>query len=151
MYQDELTVKLRYEKFVKRICETAIVYGLESEEGFATSGSNEYDDENGEPVEIICFWPEKALAKACIKDDWTEYQVTEIPLSEFIENWCIGMNNDGLLIGTDFDQNMFGFETEPLDLALELVKKLKTNGSSIAFQKFESLEELEQQISGANT
>ncbi|WP_370647745.1 hypothetical protein [Chryseobacterium sp. MA9] len=34
-------------------------------------------------------------------------------LNKYAENWCLGMNNDGLLVGTDFDSNMFGDEVEP--------------------------------------
>ena len=151
MHQDHITVRQRHEKFIKKVCETNIVYGLESEEGFATSSSNEFDDENGEPVGIICFWSEKALANSCIKNGWIDYNVAEIPLSELIENWCVGMNNDGLLVGTNFDQNMFGFEIEPLELILELVKELKAINSNIVFQKFENLIDLETQIINANS
>ena len=151
MHQDHITVKLRHEKFIKKVCETNIVYGLESEEGFATSNSNDFDDENDEPIGIICFWSEKALANSCIKNSWVDYRVAEIPLSEFIENWCVGMNNDCLLVGTNFDQNMFGFEIEPLELILELVKELKINKSNITFQKFDDLDDAEKKIIEANS
>jgi hypothetical protein len=149
MHQDAIVVRQRHEKFIKKICETNIVYGLESEDGFASSSSNNVDDETDEPVKIICFWSEKAWAKSCIKNDWANYDLAEIPLSEFIENWCVGMSNDKLLVGTNFDQNMFGYEVEPLELILDLVKELRTIKSEIRFLKFSSLDDLEEQIKGA--
>jgi len=72
MHQDSILIEQRHLKFIKRICDTEIVYTLECEEGLATSSSNHYDDEDDEPVQIICFWSEKALAKSCIKDGWMD-------------------------------------------------------------------------------
>lgn len=149
MLKNHIDIRLKHEKFVKQVCETTIVYGLESEDGFATSSSNDFEDEDGEPVGIICFWSEKALAKSCAKDDWKGYETTEIDLAEFIENWCIGIDNDELLVGTNFDQNMFGFEVEGYELILELVEELKKNKKELEFQKFENLEDLETQIKEA--
>ena len=149
MLKNHIDVRLKHEKFIKRVCETNIVYGLESEEGFATSSSNDFENEDGEPIGIICFWSEKALANSCIKNGWEEYNLAEISLTEFIENWCIGMDKDELLVGTNFDQNMFGFEIDPFDLILELVEELKTNKKELEFLKFENLADLENQINEA--
>lgn len=150
MHQDDHTLKLNMETFVKTVCKSKIVYGLESEEGFAISGSMDYDDEKGEPVEVICFWSEEAAAASCAKEDWANYQVVEIPLAEFMENWCIEMNNDGLLAGIDFNEDLNGSEMEPLELALELVKELKSGNKTIAFETYDSLADLEKQIRKAN-
>ncbi len=95
---------------------------------------------------MICFWSEKALAQACAQKDWKDYHPTEIPLAEFLENWCVGMYTDGLLIGTNFDQNLFGYESDPLDLVLELATELKAKGKNLDFQKFINLEDLENQV-----
>ncbi|GAA4239811.1 hypothetical protein GCM10022291_35190 [Postechiella marina] len=146
MFQNHITVKNRHKKFIKTVCETEIVYGLKNKDGFATSSSVHYDDENGEPVGMICFWAEKARAKSCIKDGWKNYDPTEIPLSEFMENWCVGMENDGLLIGTQFDQNMFGFEAEPLELIIDLLAELKSIGKDLNFRKFNGIKDLETQV-----
>ena len=145
MFQNHITVKNRHKKFIKAISKTGIVYGLESKDGYATSSSVHYDDENGDAIGMICFWAEKARAKSCIKGGWKDYEVTEITLSDFIENWCIGMENDGLLIGTQFDQNMFGFEAEPLELILDLLTELKSIEKDLNFRKFNGIEDLEKQ------
>jgi Protein of unknown function (DUF2750) len=149
MHQDTIVVRQRHKKFIEKICETTIVYGLESDEGFASSSSNSVDDENDEPIKLICFWSEKAWAKSCMKNDWAVYELKEISLSEFIENWCVGMSNDQFIVGTNFDQNMFGYEAEPLELILDLVKELRNIKSEIKFLKFSNLDDLEEQIKGA--
>lgn len=150
MQQDENTLSLKLDAFVKTICKSKIVYGLESEEGFAISGSVDYDDENGEPVEVICFWSDEAAAAACVKEDWADYQVVEIPLAEFMENWCIEMNNDGLLAGVDFEEDLSGLEIEPLELVMALIKELKISNKTVAFETYANLAELEKHIREAN-
>ncbi|WP_452601991.1 DUF2750 domain-containing protein [Pontimicrobium sp. MEBiC06410] len=146
MFQNHITVKNRHKKFIKTVCETETVYVLKNKKGFATSSSVHYDDEDGEPVGMICFWAEKARAKSCVKGRWKNYESTEISLSEFMENWCVRMENDGLLIGTQFDQNMFGFEAEPLELIVDLSTELKSIGKDLNFRKFNGIEDLETQV-----
>ncbi|WP_306350393.1 DUF2750 domain-containing protein [Flavobacterium sp. '19STA2R22 D10 B1'] len=146
MLQDAITIDLRHQNFIKKICQTGIVYGLKSNSGFATSSSNDYEDAEGNPVDVICFWSEEALAKACAKDSWDAYAPKEIALDEFIEEWCIGMYNDEILVGTEFDQNMFGYEIEPPALILEIIKELKAISKEIELTQFESMTDLEQQI-----
>ena len=149
MLQDHSILASRHERFVKTICDTGIVYALENEDGLATSSSNEIEDERGEPVDIICFWSERALADASRESDWSEYEIVEIGLSEFIEDWCVGMSNDGLIIGSNFDANMFGLEVNPFDLMLQVIGQLKEAKKTLTFEKYKSLSDLEQQLRDA--
>ncbi len=144
--QDALLVENRHKRFVKTVCDLEIVYALQSSNGFATSSSVHFEDEKGQPIGVICFWAESALATSCIKGNWKNYKVSEIPLTDFMENWCIGMENDGLLVGTEFNQNMFGFEAEPLELILELISELKVQSKDLNFRKFNSMIDLENQV-----
>ena len=86
MLQDAVIVRKRHKRFVKTTSDELIVYSLKSPEGFATSSSNNYEDKHDELISLICFWSEEALAKSCIRNSWTEYEVTEIDLNEFLEN-----------------------------------------------------------------
>ncbi|WP_415328104.1 DUF2750 domain-containing protein [Chryseobacterium sp. MMS23-Vi53] len=146
MLQDQITLKDRHKSFVKTISETGIVYALKNEDGYATSESNEIEDEDGYPVEIICFWSDKSIAKSCIKNEWSEYKVCELNLSEFLENWCVGMNNDGLIVGINFDKSLFGYEVEPLYLILEIISELNLQNKQIEFKKFNGIKDLEIQV-----
>jgi hypothetical protein len=136
----------KHKRFIKTICESELVYGLGNAEGLATSSSIHYQGQNGEAIKVICFWAEKSLAKSCVKNAWSEYQISEIPLVEFMENWCVGMSNDYLLVGTEFDQNMLGFEAEPLKLILDLVNQLKMNEKDLKFKNFNGISDFEKQV-----
>lgn len=149
MLQDHITVENRHKDFIRKVCETEIIYALKDETGFAVSYSNELEYEDGEPVQIICFWSDHARAKSCIEKEWSHYEVSEISLNDFIENWCLGMNQDGLVAGTQFDTHLFGYEAEPLELILNLIEELKKTGKSVNLRKFESIEDLEAQVKEA--
>jgi len=146
MEQDVIAAKERHEQFIKKVCETGKVWGLENDEGFAMSSSSEYESEDGEALELMCFWSDLSLAKACKKDEWTDYRTSEVELGDFIENWCTGMADDGLLIGTDFDQNLVGFEIDPLDLVLEICEELKNQKKTVKLENYKSIDELIEEI-----
>ena len=147
--QNTITLKERYLKFVKTISDSEIVYGLKNKKGFATSSSTQYVEEDGSPIGVLCFWSEKARAKSCAKEEWKKYKTVEIPLPEFIENWCIGMANDGLLTGIQFDQNLFGYEAEPLELLLDITTELRLLGKDLSLRKFKGIDDIENQVKEA--
>ncbi len=144
--KDSIEIIERHKKFIEQICETELVYTLENEEGFAISYSNNYEDEDGEPIQLNCFWSNEALAKSCIKEEWSEFKIYSIPLDKFIEYWCIGIDHDGFMIGTDFDSNLYGHEADALELILEIIEKLKTLDKKVTFENFENIDDLENQI-----
>ncbi|AZB11115.1 DUF2750 domain-containing protein [Chryseobacterium sp. G0162] len=146
MLQDQITLKNRYKDFIKKVIETEVVYGLKDDKGYATSYSNDLEYDDGEPVQIICFWSDVARAKSCVDKEWNRYEASSIPLNEFLENWCLGMNSDGLLVGVNFDINLFGYEAEPLELALAIIEELTKKNKSVILRKFNDLEDMETQI-----
>lgn len=146
MEQDALKIQQSHEKFIKEICETGVVWGLEKDEEFATSISDQYEDEDGEAIEMICVWSDKASAIACAKDDWTDHTPMEIPLADFIEKWCLGMDDDGLMVGTNFDENLFGTEADPLELIVEIYNELKKTKKPIRLENYDNLGELVKEI-----
>jgi hypothetical protein len=56
------------------------------------------------------------------------------------------MSNDGMLVGTNFDRNLFGYEVDPLELLLEILNELEDTNKQIQLAHFESLEALEEQV-----
>jgi len=145
MIQDSIVVKKRHQKFVEEASEYRVVWALENEVGYASSSSNHFEDKEGTPIKLVCFWSNRKLAKVCAKNDWEDYKPAQLSLEEFMENWCVGMYNDGIIVGTNFDWNMFGFEIEPLELILELTEKLKAKKKDLNFNKFDGIEDIEQQ------
>jgi hypothetical protein len=141
MTQDTESVKKAYKKFIARIVETGTVWGLAKDEAWATSSSTEVED-----TEVILFWSDEAGAAACAEDEWETYQPEKITLVEFLENWCVGMYGDELLLGADWDMELSGKEADPLVVALDVVTELKAKGKTLDFTQYDSQSEFEEQV-----
>ena len=68
-----------------------------------------------------------------------------------MENWCVGMQSDGVIAGTNFDPELLGTEIQPLDLLLELFEELRKNGKEMLFEHYPSQAEFEQIALGIKT
>mgnify|MGYP003582675654 FL=1 len=146
MIQNEAAALDRHNVFVKNVTETGVVYALKNEDGYATSSSNELEGDDGEPVEMICFWSDKALAESCIEEEWADYEVEALTIADFLENWCIGMSNEGVIAGTNFNSKMLGYEIEPLDLILEIIEAYIGLNKELPLKKFDDINDLEKQV-----
>jgi hypothetical protein len=118
MVQDKAQVEANHQRFVERVVDQGLVWGLKSADGWAVAPSN--DDESRD---VMPFWSDKAYASRAAKEDWSSYHPTEIPLAEFIDHWLRGMSADGVLVGTNWDANLTGMEVEPAVLAQELLRQ----------------------------
>lgn len=119
MLQDQITVDRNYERFINRVKESGVVWGLKHpENNWAVCDSNDFDDST-----VYVFWSDEAYAKRHCVQDWSGYLPTKIPLDSFIDNWLKGMHQDGHLVGPNWDANLFGKEVEPLEIANELVNR----------------------------
>ncbi|PJY29198.1 DUF2750 domain-containing protein, partial [Escherichia coli] len=50
-------------------------------------------------------------------EEWADFEVVEIPLDVFVEDWLITLDEDGVLVGTNWNANLEGKELEPSQLA----------------------------------
>ncbi len=137
---------MKLEDFIAKVTETEVVWVLEKEEGYATASSLDYEDDEGDPAEVLCFWSDKALASICSKDDWEGYTPVEISLGDFIENWCIGMDHDLIMAGLDFDEELLGDEIDPLELILEIGGALYEQEKKVTLPSSKSLETLVKEV-----
>lgn len=64
-----------------------------------------------------------------------------------MEIWCMGMDQDGYMVGSNFDWKLFGHEVDPLVLILELNEALQTRGTRLTLQEYQGLEDLVAQVS----
>lgn len=55
------------------------------------------------------------------------------------------MYNDNLLVGINFDWNLFGQENAPLELIIEITSELQKRKKELTFNKFEGVRALEMQ------
>jgi|APFre7841882724_1041349.scaffolds.fasta_scaffold16944_4 hypothetical protein len=101
-----------HDLFLARVQETGLVWGLMGEDGWAACESGEYEGEI-----VFPFWSEEADARLHCVDEWAAYVPSSIQLETFCEHWLSGMDDDGILVGTNWDAELTGLETEPLELA----------------------------------
>lgn len=130
------------EQFIKTIVKSKKVYGLTLDEGYAMSLSNTFVDDENELMEMFCFWSDKDLALQHIKEEWSEYQLSELSISKFLEDWCIGMSDENYIVGLNMSLEMQSTEYDPLELLIECCKALLDNGVELKFEKFKSVNQL---------
>ncbi|MFD2147785.1 DUF2750 domain-containing protein [Mucilaginibacter antarcticus] len=136
MTPDTTKLESRYDLFVAKVAASKIVWGLLNKKGWANSHAA-----NNEESTVVPFWSERAYAKACAKDDWRDYTPTEIPLVDFLESWCLGMADDDLLAGINWDANMSGIEVNTFQLAVDILEQLKVIQSAIKFANHAGIDE----------
>ncbi len=98
--------------FVKETQETAKVWGLTNEEGWLACDSTEFENS-----EIMPFWSSKEDAELHNVEEWADFDVQEIPLDVFVQDWLITLDEDGVLVGINWNSALEGKELEPATLA----------------------------------
>ncbi len=115
MIQDKSQSEANHRRFVERVTQLGVVWGLKSADGWAIAPSNEFEDRD-----VMPFWSDQAYAARAAREEWSSYSPAEIPLSDFLDLWLQGMSADGVLVGTNWDAALTGREIEAEDLAAEL-------------------------------
>ncbi len=105
-----------YRAFVEGIKATGKIWGLSSPEGWVVCDSEEYEE-----TDVIPFWSDEAEAKAHCNEEWADKETVAIELEAFVAEWLKDMDEDGILIGTNWNSELAGLEIEPLELAKELL------------------------------
>jgi len=118
----EIDGKIRAQKFIAEVLETNTVYFLKRGKYAEESESNNYEDEERNPLSIIPFWSKTYIPYARKWSD--ESELHELSLEEFIKCWLKGMTADGVIVGLNWDQNGLGYECTPLTLIEDLTKLL---------------------------
>lgn len=117
MLQDLATCEANYDRFIEQVTQSREVWGLRNPEGgWAQCPSSEFGE-----ADVIVFWSEKAYAGRHAVNEWSEYSPIPINLMEFIGTWLKGMQQDGSLVGPNWDANLCGLEVEPVHLAQRLL------------------------------
>ena len=131
----------KYKTFIEKIVASKLVWGLQDKKGWANSYSNDSED-----VDVIPFWEDRFYAKSCAVDGWKGYAAVSIPLSDFLENWCLGMIEENILAGINWDAKMIGDEVNASKLAIDILDRLKAIDSAIEFMEYGSIDELTAKI-----
>ena len=111
-----------YNRFIRSIIGSQTLYTLVSDEGdIAECPSTEYEEDDGEPVPVFCVWHDRAQAEACKVEAWADYQLEALPLDFFLHEWLVSMDQDAVLLGVDFDSELYGLEIEPVEVLADLL------------------------------
>ncbi len=105
-----------YKRFIAEIVDGGKVWSLKNDDGWVVCDSSEY-----EGAEVIPFWSREEEAAAHCVDEWAVYQAASIDLDEFIGAWLSGMDEDGVLVGPNWDAELQGLEKEPIEVATALL------------------------------
>lgn len=100
------------ELFISETKETQLVWSLYNEDGWISVESTEFENS-----EVMPFWSNKEDAAFHNVEEWADFEVTEIPPDIFVEDWLITLSEDGVLVGTNWNQQLEGKEVEASDLA----------------------------------
>lgn len=149
MLQNTATLEKRYQQFIQTICQSEQVFALQTAhpDQYAVLPSNREEDEDGEPVGVLCFWSAAARAKDCCREEWADYTVATFDLAEFLESWCLALAGDGLLIGTELDRNLFCQEVEPVDVIFDAIDELRRIGKAdFPLHRFDNIAHLENEL-----
>ena len=111
-----------YNRFIRSIIGSQTLSTLVSDEGdIAECPSTEYEEDDGEPVPVFCVWHDRAQAEACKVEEWADYQLEALPLDFFMHEWLVSMDQDAVLLGVDFDSELYGLEIEPVEVLADLL------------------------------
>ncbi|MCG6269674.1 DUF2750 domain-containing protein [Vibrio furnissii] len=105
-------IQANLELFIKESQENNLIWGLRNEEGWLSCESTEFEES-----EVMPFWSSKEDAQFHNVEEWADFEVLEIPLDIFVEDWLITLDEDGVLVGINWNANLDGKELEPSELA----------------------------------
>jgi hypothetical protein len=105
-----------YERFIDEVIELEIVWNLKSKDGFALCESAEFDE-----AQVMPFWSSEKEAKLACSDDWSAYQPNPVDIDDFIDAWLHGMDDDGIYVGVNWNDELEGAEIEPVIIIEDLL------------------------------
>lgn len=107
----------RLDRFCARAAAAGEVWVLTEGEDCAVVESNDYEES-----EVMPFWSDKAEAQRAATGDWVRYAPAVVTLDDFLGTWLPSMDEDGILVGPDWNEELEGDEIEPE----ELFRRLET-------------------------
>lgn len=108
------------ERFIRRVLESLQVWALGSDEEGARCASHDSD----RPV--MLFWSDEAYARQHIRQQWgwQGFRPHLVELEDFLVAWLPGLQQDGMLVGLNYNSDLAGLELEPMEVHKELMERL---------------------------
>lgn len=144
----ENSLKTQYHSFIQEIRTSEhLFYAFTAYDKRAEILSKDQKDKEHQPKVVRCFWAsEKQALQACKNENWQGYRVVPVSLLHFLENWCIDMADEGVLVGINFDNQAVGIEINPLYLILEILTELKRIKKTLYLRDYDNYQAFENAI-----
>jgi len=112
---DEETDQEAHLRFIADAVEGEHVWGLTTQDGFMACESDESEERA-----VLPFWSDADDATAA-QPEIESSEVDSIELFDFLFRWLPGMDDDDVLVGTNWTPDLEGKEVEPLNLQDEIL------------------------------
>jgi hypothetical protein len=114
-------LQVNYDRLIIESLEQGCIWGLRDKDNNWAMVESSIDPDIG----VIPFWSNQDLAFQLCSDEWTIYKPVAIAMEEFLDDWLIGMHQDVLRVGINWNAELEGQELEPLDLLEEFELELE--------------------------
>ena len=109
------------DRLIVESLENGCIWGLRDQQGqWALVDSDQVAE-----IGVIPFWSSRELAQALCSEEWQIYTPVAIDIEEFLEEWLVGMHQDVVRVGVNWNADLEGLEMEPLDLLQEFESELQ--------------------------
>jgi hypothetical protein len=112
---DDETDEEAHSRFIAEVVEEEHVWGLSTQDGFLACESDEAKERA-----VLPFWSDADEARSA-QSEVEGSEVDSIELFDFLFRWLPGMDDDDVLVGTNWTETLEGKELEPLDLQDEIL------------------------------
>ena len=129
-----------YQSFINTLLAQQVVYTLmNDEDDWAECPSSEYDGHDGEPIPVYCVWATAEAAQVCQTEEWADYQIEAISLADFLQDCLLNLDEDEILVGIEFDVELYGMEIEPIELLGDILDAAEQQGKVLAVDDLPAL------------
>jgi uncharacterized protein DUF2750 len=113
--KEDETDEEAHSRFIAKVVEAELVWGLSTEDGFLACESDEAEERA-----VLPFWSDEDDARAA-QPEAEGSEVDSVVLFDFLFRWLPGMEDDDVLAGTNWTATLEGKEVEPITLQDEIL------------------------------
>jgi hypothetical protein len=110
--------------FLEQVKETQVLWALQDN---VSEDWVVLDSPTFENTEVMPLWSSASLAKQHCIDEWSDYTPAEISLADWFEFWLEDLNEDGVIVGINWqgDDECFELELSDFTQSLAEIERLK--------------------------
>ncbi|SHG90307.1 DUF2750 domain-containing protein [Ferrimonas marina] len=106
------TIQPEIQRFVDAVTEQGQIWVLSTEGEYVVCDSVEF-----EQTDVMPLFSSEQAAKALCQEDWSEYEAKAVSVDDFFEQWLPSLDEDKVMVGLDWDEELNGVECDPFELA----------------------------------